>query len=490
MTTGILGYFNYRHLGVTLCFESAEDFNVFLNKNTHDLSALPDEERFRKLLFKSALVHEVRHFHDYLLTGYGCRLFFYWNMVLANGAQVFLELLRNAHNTDLNVIIPLLHWESLSSREQEAYLERRNLDAAKTFNCLIASDDTVSLQVQQVTRAYDRIQRILSGTGRFDYKKTYIFKNQDVFELSALLVQIQFIHQQYGFEEAQFFITYILQMNGEDAPGNFLLFAIFCDVLNKKGGTIDTRLISDAVTWSLFGDDITGANEDDPISRLFVLLTSIDEGGISWFGSDTNGRFNQWSQYLRKKTFKEHYDERHNDFIFYYGVVDHVENALTGVAGDAFQAVYSVARKFYRASLEALVDFSEDMKAFTHLEAYVQQTNMRMPTVNYEFESLEIDIDSAKSLLDRLIYYRKGDEAYEIKLLDADLHFTTPPVIEKEEAVDYLGWSQFVDYLFCGSQRTEHLHQDVIRKMLKENKFNIYHLLDTGKDIRNLCPES
>lgn len=73
------GGFDPSFVGVTIRFGNERIWRIYqafrASPDPLPVSSLPRDERFEALSAISVLSHEVRHFHDFLLTPYSARVF-------------------------------------------------------------------------------------------------------------------------------------------------------------------------------------------------------------------------------------------------------------------------------------------------------------------------------------------------------------------------------------------------------------------------------
>src|ERR1043166_2489717 len=73
------GGFDPSFVGVTLRFENEDAWRRYQAQNASptplSVKGLPPESRFEALSLASVVSHEVRHFHDFLISPYSARVF-------------------------------------------------------------------------------------------------------------------------------------------------------------------------------------------------------------------------------------------------------------------------------------------------------------------------------------------------------------------------------------------------------------------------------
>src|SRR5438093_714367 len=121
--------------GVSISFSRSEAWRTF-EAYTASSSPLPlsgsDEEIFETLSIISVLAHEVRHFHDSLLSPYAIRVFRLRFHTLLNILQVLPDLVKDGPNC---IAVPLSKWGAFDQAERQKYLEELgNLPSGSEWN--------------------------------------------------------------------------------------------------------------------------------------------------------------------------------------------------------------------------------------------------------------------------------------------------------------------------------------------------------------------
>src|SRR5665213_747665 len=106
---GDYGGFNQRFLGISLFYDSPDNYNAVASYLLED-AAIDDPGDLHSIILRSVGDHEGRHYIDFLLSPYSFALFRLRLMALINGAQA-LSLARELPGTVLPV--PLTRWALL-----------------------------------------------------------------------------------------------------------------------------------------------------------------------------------------------------------------------------------------------------------------------------------------------------------------------------------------------------------------------------------------
>jgi hypothetical protein len=96
------GGFDPAFIGVTLRFSSARAWNTFDTFRKTDaplhVGGLTRDEAFEAISTTTVISHEVRHFHDFLLTPYSARIFKLRIEALVNALQTVTQLFQHDAN--------------------------------------------------------------------------------------------------------------------------------------------------------------------------------------------------------------------------------------------------------------------------------------------------------------------------------------------------------------------------------------------------------
>ena len=128
------GGFNSRFHGATVRLASAADWEVYQALRAGGRAwpdpRLSDDELFGILSIASALAHEIRHFHDFLITPYGGHVFRLRIHAALNALQLLVPIMKS----DANCLpFPIQKWCSLNElgRKNEKEWWGKRKDGAK-----------------------------------------------------------------------------------------------------------------------------------------------------------------------------------------------------------------------------------------------------------------------------------------------------------------------------------------------------------------------
>ena len=315
------GGFNSDFLGITLKFDKIQLWKIFddfrKSEKLPKVDKLTPDEPFETLSITSTLSHEVRHFHDFLLSPYSIQIFSNRVQLLINTLQILVFLFDNTANC---VPIPITKWCKLnkSQREREfLYLPDRqdklpwkpihfpfigNLNDVSMEPCdievgkygedyalekLIKASSVLRSRIKQLTFNPDMVRGAIS------------FQPWQIYELSGLIIQMQDIWVTYGEKHTQSFIDYLLAKY-PNSPYS-LMVSIIAEMWKDAGQPFDTRLTSAMITWCLLGSYEKDGWKACPTMRFVYLWNHIRENGMKK-SSDLLQTFNEWSNIFNVST--------------------------------------------------------------------------------------------------------------------------------------------------------------------------------------------
>lgn len=253
----------------------------------------------------TTLEHELRHYHDFLLS-YGA-LHNYWQRTQAmmNATPILMQMLSDPDVDTL--VFPAISWAQIGVDARKAYLvdclcdEAAHagvwappvVDGPRPPNTL--QDGIHELSHDNYRHALfvirDQLARIESMRGGInDPLFPFPFTPRFVAEHSSLLVQCASVHQTYGFGDVDFFMTRLARDGSFYARFFSSMVLIFSGrSLPRAAGSvavvdakeIDWRALGVGVTWCFCG---SAANPDllKPVDRMAKLVEAVlaDRAGV------------------------------------------------------------------------------------------------------------------------------------------------------------------------------------------------------------------
>jgi hypothetical protein len=332
------GAFEPRFYGVSFLLTTPIAFRAWLsNLGVFRNSSEPTLSVFEDTCLRTAIEHETRHFHDALISPFANGILMLRMMATFNG----LKALNRGSKTGANCIpIPLTNWTAKGRQERSEWLAEVSNDPPPglvlplrpfPLSCTggsahrpepgVFSIDADSVEAElnafaeATIGAYKKVSDLMKGPAVLlrthaafqsyteDAKRglAATLNPRNVFEASALAVQLQAAWTIVGEEAANVFGSYLLASD--------LGYAKAFRRIAKSSGPrdkapmVDPIRISAVAVWCLLGDP--GMNDGfDPAVRLARLLPLLDQrGGISATDSIAD-LWDNWDQSLKVKNWR------------------------------------------------------------------------------------------------------------------------------------------------------------------------------------------
>jgi hypothetical protein len=300
------GAFNPRFPGISLKFSSADvrdELLSYLISAEPPASAVGDPHH---VYLRSALEHEMRHYHDFLLSPYSYRLFRLRMQVVANGSQAILV----AKSLDGNCIpVPLLDWMTLVESERERYVAEWRSDFGDGLTPIhlphASHDDLLSnwapgltslegspeefIQLATATIiAYARIDQLAAGF----VSPGGDLSPRSIHEVSALTAQFAHILRIQGLGEALAFTGMLLEspLSYAKVWRTFIDLSTHLERLVSQAADGERFVLRVAMrvqtiaTWCLLGNYDLDGGRACPTVRFALLREafSSDPGNQRW----------------------------------------------------------------------------------------------------------------------------------------------------------------------------------------------------------------
>ena len=410
------GSYDPTFLGVTLRFSSESAWRAFVEFTTSpsppSIADLPPAERFEALASTTVLSHELRHFHDFLLSSYGARLFSLRIQALVNLVEVLPYLVADGPNC---LPVPLPVWCRLdrAERQEQLSLLDPGPDACPWVPVSLPHISAVPLEAPKagfrerdgetlgtlLAAAMYQRQRIEELTRGSRIPQAGSLDALQVFELSSLLVQIQDVWRTYGAPEAREFMHGIL---AEERSVYAHLLRMASRIWEQAGLPFDARQIGTAVAWSLFGSYERDGWEACPAMRFGRLSDLLKERGSR--SRDIAGAelFDTWSSALGLSTVREGLEDATRVL---QSLRRSLERQVLGKAG-------SLASKAYGELLVRAVDgvarssehmarrFLDDPDAYVYPDAYLSRASeLVSPVLRVAFSGSGLRLEEAPDRL-------------------------------------------------------------------------------------------
>ena len=225
-----------------------------------------------RLAAGSAFEHERRHFHDWLLTPHAAELMAIRAEVCINGYQVNLAL----HAGGTNVIpVPVTRWLHKTEAEKAELLEMWQSLLGEDFKIRLPEfqDLDLLLAIENIERRYKASLGAL-----FESIHHVGISPSSIYEGSALLIQMQAIHDLYGPTASNMFINTML---GQDERSRYpVALRVLVGAL-PSNTRLENNTLSALITWCLLGRATTDRENSNPLTRLsHVVGYARKKGGF------------------------------------------------------------------------------------------------------------------------------------------------------------------------------------------------------------------
>jgi len=219
----------------------------------------------------SAFEHERRHFHDWLLSPYTAG-------INAMRAEIFMNYdhLRKVFRAKGTTVIPvpLSRWLKKSEAEQRELVDM--------WQSLLGDDVRIQLPdltYPGATEAIDSITRRYRSIGMlFEPVAGAQIDGAAVFEASALLIQIQAVHDLFGETASNLFGNAMAQLA---PPSRYGWFLQALNALRRPGEILENNTLSAIATWCLLGNSTADNANAHPLTRFGYAFQCVEARGLS-----------------------------------------------------------------------------------------------------------------------------------------------------------------------------------------------------------------
>ncbi|MEA2840156.1 MAG: hypothetical protein QOF41_1486 [Methylobacteriaceae bacterium] len=253
------------------------------------------DEAFDTFSIGTVMLHEVRHFHDFILSPYGNHILRLRLLAAVNGVQVIGRL--RAKNSVIPV--PLPKWRRMQHNErtilahQWSRVLRRE---AISFDCDLDPEGTRALV--ETEKAYGRIKDFVSAPPN---ETGIVYQPYHLFEGSAIAVQANNVFTVFGIKHSELFLNYLLA----NKTAYTLPLRAWYALCQRQGQLIDIALLSAAISWSLLGNYSVEGWEACPTTRFAKLFALFEKEGLPRFDRPVASLFERWSEQLSSSPVAE-----------------------------------------------------------------------------------------------------------------------------------------------------------------------------------------
>jgi hypothetical protein len=476
------GAFNPRFYGVSL-FLGSKDRLDFLNRyfGESDLAeGARDTETsaLSEVLTASALDHEARHFHDFLLSPLGTAVMGLRMQASINGFQMMQALKRCRGKF---VPVPLIRWI-----EWDDAARQRWIDSTGRYFGIAQSSDIVALpHSPDVTRLKFQASRSVpdalppeekSGTYALPAAAAYASMSMwrqrkvswfdinvsadDVFEAVAHLVQLQAVWTSQGESAAERLLAFV-----RTSPAKHLYpLQVFWTALQRSSQKIDLRRLTELLTWMLLGPWEQLASNGHPATRFFQVLE------ICMQAPDNDAFVGQRSSAQLFDLLDELTESRAwmNNLTSATALADRNINSYAEISktlkGGYFDALFAVATAWHHDQSSVRKTFLETPESLVDPLQYVNETRLPLPFVEIRFGSMIHERDD-----------RFDSPNVRAIAIDAEgkkvLSYIRKPPSQSSEALDNVRWARvfthMVDFLFADELVIDDLYDRWCRSQIQ-----------------------
>jgi hypothetical protein len=409
-----LGGFDPRFLGITVRFNTPDEFDRFNARNyaftVAQLEAMSDDQAFCYLAEMTVLAHEARHFHDFLLSSYG-QTFFRWKLqAYFNGSQALGLLAHGAKSSGANCLpIPITRWARMDQADRTAQIQQWNRGPKKPpgggnwrpppvpqqpsqfinlpkSGAAIPLDgpDALPLLLATTIRAYDKASELLNNPD--SAKAPTPLQPWHIMEVSALLVQTQ----------------EIINIGGDALAGRFLasletsgfpksavrLFQALQSLWHDRRSAPELSDLASIVTWSLMGSYKRDGWRACPTHRIANLFKLLQISGPPPKHQPLKLTFRKWAEATGLSdpigALKDQVDSNKELIRSYSAAVKRGSRVTTSFRG---------AQVLHQATSIMLQAFDRDPEQYVSPKRYLTGLNLYpRPAVRCEFDGIRIQV--------------------------------------------------------------------------------------------------
>lgn len=305
------GEFSFRSLGLTVNFPEALDIRLLaplagillagdspLEQRFNSLDKLLEQEndgfsQFTITSYATTIIHELKHFHDYITTPYGTLLMAEHMLLLRN---LFLTL--TLIYSEPTIVVPFQSWRTLSDSLLHIFRKQTVSGQLNNFPA-----DSLS----KITDAADEIlKRIRARRGKSNTPNENPLTTSNLIEAVAIEVQETQIRALFGEEKVTKFKNYLYSI---DSQGVYTNLGKFWRTIASK--TSNTFLLTPTVKNALVFfslcvpfDSEHNLHGNHPVDRFQSITTYMSRTGIP-NASVIIDFFNEWAIKFKQPSFQD-----------------------------------------------------------------------------------------------------------------------------------------------------------------------------------------
>jgi hypothetical protein len=235
----------------------------------------------------SAHEHERRHFHDWLLSPYTAAI----NTIRVEVSLNYARLRPFIYGTGTTVVpVPLPRWLRKTASEQAELIQMWQGLLGETIHVRLPdlSAPGVLPAIEAIERRYGSIGGLFQPLGGLPGLNA-----ATVFEASAILIQIQAIHDIWG-ETAGTRFAVEMTNPANQTPYAYVIAPMTCWL--KPGEAFENDILLAFVTWSLLGCSNADRENANPLVRILHVYHYLEKHGFPLLGTPAQAIFTALDQ--------------------------------------------------------------------------------------------------------------------------------------------------------------------------------------------------
>lgn len=398
------GGFDPSFIGVTIRFSKLsawENWQKFItNSEPLPFDHLMPEQRFEALSAVTVFPHEIRHFHDFLLTPYSAHIFRQRVLTLTHVMQMLFPFMFTEEANCLPV--PISVWCRLTENKRKQVLAMFQSGMKNTVLCpinmpyieedisittgmkgiLSPSQETFDEFVRRSIFYYEKIDQFTHNPQTVHGK--FSLQPWQIFELSGLIVQLQSIWHMYGLEDYNIFREHIMAANNT-AYAEILNIAF---VMSKRSHLSLDSAVSAVAIWSLLGSYDVDAWKACPSYRFIRLWGLVRQEGFPDTLDDLEKVFNDWSSKLGLSTVNEGLASTQKTFHdLCISIEKYLDTSNLIIPMEYLELIFRFVNCIAKANDHMIKQFNNDPSSYVIPRRYVNSTERFVnPIVKVSFE--------------------------------------------------------------------------------------------------------
>lgn len=377
------GGFNARFLGVQLRFHASHpdafgEFMTVLTAAPERVLALGNSalkasnaRAFHVFALGSVLAHELRHYHDFLLSPLSQAVYRWRVAGIFHGIQGVPDIMRQGF-----VPVPLTRWVKLAADEQASLLRQW----AGLFTRAPIAFELPHAARAMLMLAHEHYSKL---HGTLVSQRVVQLQPPHLFEASAVLAQYHCVRRVFGDAHATRFISALYAL---DVPTEYkLVLNMLGNLWHKWGEGWDMRAMSAMLIWSIAGATCNPDDDDSPTIRFLRLFQLLEHQGLPAAGLPVVDWFAQWDAALDSCPLEQRLQAAVAENEKLLTLVTHNQpegdKLFRVIADGCLQAMQSLTA----LSRQMLTDFKRIPEAYVDPALYADQSQLVACPIRVDF---------------------------------------------------------------------------------------------------------